>query len=78
MCAHFKQMKSYIDRLENLNVIFDNSLAVDLVLGSLPSSYSNFIISYHLNIMENTLMELYNLLQNSKFEVMKVHATPQS
>lgn len=34
MCAHVQQIKCYIESLENLDVVFDENLAVDLVLGS--------------------------------------------
>ena len=36
------------------------------MLGSLPSSYDNFIMTYHLNSVDNTLMELYNVLQTTE------------
>lgn len=57
MCAQVQQMKSYIEKLENLHIVFDNNLVVDLVLGSLPSSYDKFIMTYRLNSVEKTLME---------------------
>lgn len=71
-------MKSYSNWLENLNVFFDKNLAVDRVVGSLPSYYDNFIMTYHLNNMEKTLMNLYNLLQTAEFRVKTIHGTPQS
>ena len=71
-------MISYIDQLENLDVVFGKNLAMDLVLGSLPSSYGNFIVSYHLDSVDKTLIELYNILQIVEFRMKKVHATSQS
>lgn len=56
-------MKSYVYRLENLDVVFDKNLVVDLILGSPPSSYDNFIVTYQMNSVDKTLMELYGLLQ---------------
>lgn len=63
VCGRVQQMKSCIDTHENLDVVFDNNIFVDLVLRSLPSSYDNFITNYHLNSMDKTFMELYNILQ---------------
>ena len=69
-------MKRYIGRLEKLDLVFNKNLIVDLVLGSLPCSYDNFIMSYHLSSVDKTLMDLYNLLQTAKSSVKKVHDAP--
>lgn len=77
MCAQVQQMKSYIDLLQNINVVFDKNLDVDLVLGSIPSSYDNFNMSYHLNNMDKALMEFYNLFLTIEAGVKKNHGAPQ-
>lgn len=51
-----------MDLIENLNVVFIMNVVLDIVLGSLGSSYDNFIMSYHSNSMAKVLMEIYNLL----------------
>lgn len=61
MCIHVQQMKSYIDRLENVDDVFIMNLDVNLVL-ALPCSYDNFIMTYHLNSKDKILMELKKLL----------------
>lgn len=71
-------MKSYIDRLDNLDVVFDNNLVVDLVFVSFPSAYDNFSMNYHLDSMDKKLMKLYNLLQKFEVGVKKVHVAPQT
>lgn len=63
MCVYGQLMNSYIDRLEKLDLVFNENLVLDLVLGSLPISYDNFIMSYHLKSVDKKLIELYNLLQ---------------
>lgn len=71
------QMKSYIYQLENLDLVFVKNLLVDLVLGSLPSLYDNFITTYHLNNMDKTLMKLYNLLQTAEVGLKKAPVNSQ-
>ena len=77
VCVHVQQMKSYIDQLENLIVVFDKNLAVDIVLGSLPSSYYGFILTYPLHSAEKTIMELYNMLQIAEAGLKKTQSMLQ-
>ena len=42
--AHILKMKGYIDTLEKLDVPIQRELATDLILGSLPESYDQFVI----------------------------------
>ncbi|XP_023734538.1 uncharacterized protein LOC111882400 [Lactuca sativa] len=60
---HVSRMQRYVDRLIKLNVNYDEELAIDIVLNSLPSSYDQFILTYHLNENETTLSQFHNLLQ---------------
>ena len=39
LCVHVLQMKSYIDKLDRLGVVFPREQAIELVLLSLPKSY---------------------------------------
>lgn len=59
-------MQRYVDRLVKLNVNFDEELAVDIVLNSLPSCYDQFIFTYHMNNNETTLSQLHNLLRTAE------------
>ena len=40
----------------------DKELQVDLILQSLPDSYEQFIMNYHMNKIDSTLLELLNML----------------
>ena len=59
-------MQRYVDRLVKLNVNFDEELAVDIVLNSLPSCYDQFILTYHMNNSETSLSQLHNLLRTAE------------
>ncbi|KAL4567872.1 hypothetical protein LXL04_023468 [Taraxacum kok-saghyz] len=71
VCVHVQQMKSYIDQLENLQVIFDQNLAIDIILNSLTAAYDGFILTYHMHIVEKRVMELYNMLQTTEAGIKK-------
>ena len=62
MCNHVQRMQRYVERLKRLNVVIDDEFAIDIVLNSLPSSYDQFILTYHLNNTKTTLAELHNSL----------------
>ena len=55
-------MQCYMERLVRLNVHFDEELAINIVLKSLPSCYDHFILTNHMNNSETTLDQLHNLL----------------
>ncbi|KAL7604569.1 hypothetical protein Lser_V15G14590 [Lactuca serriola] len=64
---HVLRMQRYVDRLIKLNVNFDEELAIDIVLNSLPTCYDRFILTYHLNNNnETTLSQLHNLLRKAE------------
>ncbi|KAL7602835.1 hypothetical protein Lser_V15G19483 [Lactuca serriola] len=62
VCAHVLEMKSHIDRLGMLGVDVSRKLAVELVLKSLPESYSKFIKDYYMTDHDMTLINLAYLL----------------
>ena len=64
--SHVQRMQRYIERLVKLNIHFDEELAIDMVLNSLPDCYGQFILTYHLNNTEQTLSQLHNLLQTTE------------
>lgn len=69
VCHHVQKMQRYIERMAKLNVVIDDEFAIDIVLNSLPSSYDQFIMTYHLNNTQQTLAELHNHLQTAEAAV---------
>ena len=51
----------YIERLDTLGFSMKEELSIDLILHSLPSSYSQFVMNYKMNKIEGTVPELINL-----------------
>ncbi|KAL7618003.1 hypothetical protein Lser_V15G02148 [Lactuca serriola] len=62
ICAHVLDMKLYIDRLGMLGIVFPRKLAIDLVLQSLPKSYSKLVKDYYVIDHDMTLIDLDYLL----------------
>ena len=60
--------------MEKLSVNFDKDLSIDMVLNYLPSSYDQFIFTYHSNNTETMLIELHNLLQTAEAGMKKSHS----
>ena len=54
--AHVLKMKGYIDTLEKLDVPIRRELATDLILGSLPESYDQFIVKFNMHGMKSLQM----------------------
>ncbi|KAI3767607.1 hypothetical protein L2E82_17860 [Cichorium intybus] len=63
ICAHVQRMQGYVERLRKLAMPVPEELAVDIVLNSLPSSYDQFRLAYHLNNNQANLTELYRMLR---------------
>ena len=51
-----------IKELQKLGMNMDKKLVVDLMLQSLPDSFGQFIMNYHMNEIDRTLPELLNML----------------
>ena len=66
VCTHVLEMKSHIDRLRVLGVKVSRKLTVDLVLQSLPESYSEFIKDYYVTDHDMTLIDLIYLFVTVK------------
>ena len=62
--THVLKMKSYIDRLEKLGSPVTKEMATDLILGSLPPSYDQFVMNYNMQKMDVSIMELHEMLKN--------------
>jgi hypothetical protein len=64
--THVLKMKGYLDRLEKLNAPFPKDLAIDLILGSLPPGYEQFIINYNMHNMDKSVSELHGMLKSAE------------
>ncbi|KAL7598539.1 hypothetical protein Lser_V15G27188 [Lactuca serriola] len=62
VCAHVLDMKTHIDRLRMLGVVFPRKLAIGWILQSLPESYSEFFKDYYVTDHDMTLIDLTYLL----------------
>ncbi|KAL7595372.1 hypothetical protein Lser_V15G28487 [Lactuca serriola] len=71
ICAHVLKMKSHIDRLGMLGVVFPRELAIDLVLVSLLESYSQFIKDYYMKEHDVTLIDLTYMLISVEAKMLK-------
>ena len=64
--TYILRMIGYIEELGQLGFVMDLELNVDLALQSLPQSISQFIMNYHMNKLDSTLLELLNMLKTTK------------
>ena len=49
----------------------DHELSVDLILQSLPDSYSQFVLNFQMNKIEVTIPELINMLKTAEPSIKK-------
>ena len=63
---HVLKMIDYIEQLEALNFTMDGELPIDLILQSLPNSFSQFIMNFNMNKMECSLAELLKMLNTAE------------
>ena len=52
--AHVLNMKGLIDLLDKLGASISPELATDMILGSLPESYDQFVMNYNMHHMEKS------------------------
>jgi len=64
--THVLKMISYIEKLDQLGFVMDHELSIELILQSLPQSFSQFIMNYQMNKLDSTLPELFNMLKTAK------------
>ena len=64
--AHVLNMKGYLDQLERLGALLSKELAIDTILGLLPSSYDQFVMNYNMHNMDKSITELLGMLKNGK------------
>ena len=72
---HVIKMIGYIESLERLGSPLNADLAIDVILQSLPLSYKQFIMNFHMNSMEKTLSELHGMLKTAE-ESIKQNVDP--
>ena len=66
VAQHAQKMYDYIERLQKLGYVMDNELYIDLILHSLSSTFSHFVINFNMHKMEVTLPELCNMLKTAQ------------
>ena len=69
--VHVLKMKAYTDQLERLGFPISQELATDFILSSLSSSYESFVLNYHMNNLEKTIMELHGMLKTTESNMAK-------
>ena len=60
---HVLMVIDLITRLGQLGFVMDGELNQDLILQSLPDSFSQFVLNYHMNKLDIFLPELLNILK---------------
>ena len=65
------KMIEWIEKLTGLGMVLEDNLCVDIVLQSLPDSFSQFIMNFNMNKLEVTLPELLNMLREAESTIKK-------
>ncbi|XP_022842034.1 uncharacterized protein LOC111365730 [Olea europaea var. sylvestris] len=80
--VYILKMIGFIEKLARLRSMMDQKPSVNLVLQSLPKSYSQFIMNLNMNKFECALLELLNMLKTVEpnikeipNEVLRKHST---
>ncbi|KAK9164200.1 hypothetical protein Syun_005102 [Stephania yunnanensis] len=68
---HVLKMKGYVDQLDRLGFPISQELAMNLILNSLPESYSQFVMNYNMNNMEKSISELHLMLKTAEQNIKK-------
>ena len=63
---HVLKMINLISQLDILEFYMDVDLQIDLILHSLPESFTLFILNYNMNKIVCTVLELLNMLTINK------------
>ncbi|KAK8672321.1 hypothetical protein V6N13_110694 [Hibiscus sabdariffa] len=69
--AHVIKMMGYIQTLEKLGLALNDELAIDVVLQSLPNSFSQLILNFNMNEIEKTLPQLLGMLRTGEGNMKK-------
>ena len=68
---HVLKMIEWMEKLIGLGMVLEDNLCVDIVLQSLPDSFSQFIMNFNMNKLEVTLPELLNMLREAESTIKK-------
>jgi hypothetical protein len=68
---HVVKMMGYIETLDKLGCELKDDLALDMILRSLPVSYEPFIMNFHMNGTEKTVVVLHWMLKTGKDSIKK-------
>ncbi|GAV61331.1 UBN2_2 domain-containing protein, partial [Cephalotus follicularis] len=71
---HVLKMINAIERLAALRIIQDAELSTDMILHSLPPSFSGFITNFNMNRISATLDDLLNMLREAEVSMNKGNA----
>ncbi|KAJ8512155.1 hypothetical protein OPV22_002589 [Ensete ventricosum] len=63
---HILKMIEWIEKLTNLGIVLEDNLCFDLILQSLPDSFSHFIMNFNMSKFEMTLPKLLNMLREAE------------
>ena len=69
--AHVLKVKGLIDQLDNLGAPISHEFATDMILGSLPESYDQFVMNYNMHHMEKSIDELHGMLKIVEMKIQK-------
>ena len=63
---HVLKMIGYVENLERLGFPLGKELATDLILQSLPDSFSQFVLNFNMNDLDRSLPELLSMLRTTE------------
>ena len=64
--THVLKMIGYIESLSKLGFPLSQELATDVILQSLPDSYSQFVVNFNMNEFDKTLPQLLSMLRTAE------------
>ncbi|KAA3450189.1 polyprotein [Gossypium australe] len=73
---HVLKMIGYIESLSKLGFPLSQELATDVILQSLPDSYSQFVLNFNMNEIDKTLPQLLSMLRTAEGNLKKVGPKP--
>ena len=68
---HYLMVIDLITRLSQLGFAMDSELSQDLILQSLPESFSQFVVKFYMNKLNVSLPELLNMLKTAETHIKK-------
>ena len=75
VASHGIKMLGLINRLKDLGFSMDTELSTDLILQSLPDSFSQFVMNFNMNKIEVPLTELIKMLKSAEDNIKKERGT---